>query len=381
MKIKRIILFILIIIVSFVIEGKTNTQKKIKYPYLQAIMRTACSVDQQQTKIHWYTTLINRLSDKSHAKEAIQSTACISCFLEYPNYLSSISFNLANYAYDQKLNPDIIKNLTRLLSIRTFGKKDYMSYARLWQHLKNTGLANHLIKNIFYTALTKRYRAVAIEGLSVIYLSLRQKKMNHKEALVQAIKKSILFKRSVSKTRVFQAVIELDKKLEMTAPFSKKLINPPPSEFDDNYWEQVKNKISKQKRIQININKQWDVQQLEKDINFWKNTSYKYGGMSKKGIDNYSLIQKVFQSQFPEINLPLCSKDFLNIGKKINISEIKSGDIISFSGSQTKKNTYLGIYISKGMFAHVSKQRGVTVSKLNQKYYKDKIFSINRIIR
>ena len=45
--------------------------------------------------------------------------------------------------------------------------------------------------------------------------------------------------------------------------------------------------------------------------------------------------------------------------------------MVFFNASpQKKKITHVGIYVDQGKFAHASSKRGVTLSKINDKYYK-----------
>jgi cell wall-associated NlpC family hydrolase len=61
-------------------------------------------------------------------------------------------------------------------------------------------------------------------------------------------------------------------------------------------------------------------------------------------------------------------------GETLSRDEIKIGDILSFDTTLKGHINHSGIYIGNGEFIHSSsgKAKGVTVSKLDKGFYKDK---------
>ena len=86
------------------------------------------------------------------------------------------------------------------------------------------------------------------------------------------------------------------------------------------------------------------------------------------------------------IKVPRSSRDFENFGETISLTEIKKGDIILFTGTDStiKIIGHIGITIStegdeiKFIHSTSGKAYGVTVSALNQ-YYRNRFMKVIRL--
>ena len=107
-------------------------------------------------------------------------------------------------------------------------------------------------------------------------------------------------------------------------------------------------------------------------IDDWYGTKYKYGGLSKAGVDCSGfcnvLYSKVYQRQ-----LPRSTKDIVKTIKKVSQDKLKEGDLVFFNISG-KKNSHVGLYLVNDYFVHASTSKGVIISSLANPYYK-KAFS------
>jgi cell wall-associated NlpC family hydrolase len=112
---------------------------------------------------------------------------------------------------------------------------------------------------------------------------------------------------------------------------------------------------------------------------------YRYGSIDpRRGFDCSGFITYVF-SNF-RIKVPRSSISFTNVGKRMDISEAKVGDLILFTGtdSSIRRVGHMGIIYSTDstgiQFIHSSsgKAYGVTITPLN-KYYKGRFMSVRRI--
>lgn len=109
----------------------------------------------------------------------------------------------------------------------------------------------------------------------------------------------------------------------------------------------------------------------------WKGTKYKYGGLSRTGIDCSGLIYKTYREQLGK-NVPRTTDLQVKTGKKIARSELRAGDLVFFkTGSKVR---HVGIYIEGGKFLHVSTKAGVKISKLTDYYWKDKYWHARRVV-
>jgi cell wall-associated NlpC family hydrolase len=102
-------------------------------------------------------------------------------------------------------------------------------------------------------------------------------------------------------------------------------------------------------------------------IDNWYGTKYKYGGMSKDGVDCSGfcniLYNKVYKKELPRI-----TKDIAKRIKKVSKSNLGEGDIVVFNIAG-KRNSHVGVYLVNDYFVHASTSKGVIISSLNNPYY------------
>jgi lipoprotein Spr len=110
----------------------------------------------------------------------------------------------------------------------------------------------------------------------------------------------------------------------------------------------------------------------------WMNTPYKYAGNSKKGIDCSGLIKNIY-SKIYNLKLSGSSSYIYAQTKEISDqSQLKEGDLLFFKINK-KQISHIGIFLKDGYFVHSSVQKGVTISNLNEKYYKKYYYTAGRI--
>lgn len=105
------------------------------------------------------------------------------------------------------------------------------------------------------------------------------------------------------------------------------------------------------------------------------------GGLSRKCIDCSGLVLKVFAEY--GIDLPHSAQDQSGFGKLINEkNELQKGDIVFFKGSYktTRHITHSGIYIGDNSFIHTSSGKGVTITSLDDSYWKGKFVFGKRLL-
>ena len=114
------------------------------------------------------------------------------------------------------------------------------------------------------------------------------------------------------------------------------------------------------------------IQQYEK----WAGTPYKYGGESKSGVDCSAFVQSVYLEARNKA-LPRTTKAQSQLGYRVNINEIKSGDLLFFKTSA--KDRHVGIYLSDRAFMHASTSKGVIISRLDNPYWASVFWQARRI--
>ncbi len=108
----------------------------------------------------------------------------------------------------------------------------------------------------------------------------------------------------------------------------------------------------------------------------WEGVEYKLGGDSKNGIDCSGFTQKAFKEKF-NMSMPRTTTMQSQVGKEIDKSELKSGDLVFF---KTGDIGHVGIDLENGMFIQDSKKTGVTISELDNSYFSKSYWKAQRVI-
>lgn len=115
---------------------------------------------------------------------------------------------------------------------------------------------------------------------------------------------------------------------------------------------------------------------LYAQLNHWRGTKYRLGGLSKKGVDCSGFVHITFKSKFG-IHLPRNTQLQSKIGLKIPRAELRAGDLVFFKTS--KRSRHVGIYVENKKFIHVSTKKGVMISKLDNIYWKPRFWMARRL--
>ncbi len=104
----------------------------------------------------------------------------------------------------------------------------------------------------------------------------------------------------------------------------------------------------------------------------WIGTPHVLGGTTKKGVDCSGFVCNVYQDVF-NIKLPRRSGD---MAKEVNIfssyNKLKEGDLVFFGKNNIN---HVGIFLNETNFIHTSTSKGVIVSSLEEKYWKENFHS------
>ena len=106
---------------------------------------------------------------------------------------------------------------------------------------------------------------------------------------------------------------------------------------------------------------------LLSQYNDWRGTPHKWGGMSKKGVDCSGLVKLTFEQQF-SLSLPRTTAAQVKVGYSIKHQQLRTGDLVFFKTGVNVR--HVGIMVDELQFFHASSSRGVTLSRLDNPYWK-----------
>ena len=160
---------------------------------------------------------------------------------------------------------------------------------------------------------------------------------------------------------------------------SKRVQTPPlnPSLIPKSTENKIPQHQTKKDIIELKSDKDAVLLALYNEYKKWNHTPYKYGGTSKYGVDCSSLVQQVY---FNALRVPVPRTTILQskIGYRVAKHSAQTGDLLLF---RTSRNTrHSGIYLKDGDFINASSSHGVTISNLNNPYWRSKYWQTRRIL-
>lgn len=102
----------------------------------------------------------------------------------------------------------------------------------------------------------------------------------------------------------------------------------------------------------------------------WWGTKYCIGGNSEKCIDCSGFSILVMSSIY-NVKLPRTAQDQYNFGRRVELEDLQEGDLVFF-GLGKKSISHVGIYLQNNKFFHASTSVGVTITSMNDAYWKPK---------
>ena len=116
--------------------------------------------------------------------------------------------------------------------------------------------------------------------------------------------------------------------------------------------------------------------QLLDQFRRWEGTPYALGGTTRSGVDCSAFVQ-IAMNEALGIRIPRTTRQQLRYGERIRPASVRIGDLVFF---QTGRTTYhVGIMLRGDFFMHASTSRGVTIDRLNDPYWQERMIQIRRV--
>lgn len=123
-----------------------------------------------------------------------------------------------------------------------------------------------------------------------------------------------------------------------------------------------------------------DADRLKKILDSWLGTPYRWGGMTKQGVDCSGLVGLVFR-ELKEVSLPRMAADIMDLGKAVETADLRPGDLVFFRWGFFGRVDHVGIYTGEGHFVHASSRLGVMESSLDDDYYRSHLIAGRRLFK
>lgn len=124
---------------------------------------------------------------------------------------------------------------------------------------------------------------------------------------------------------------------------------------------------------------------LVKEARTYSGVPYKWGGITRAGLDCSGLMVNVFRSE--GITLPRTTADQISEGKRIPLRKAKPGDLLFFALSEVpKKVSHVGMVTDlrsgrEVIFIHASTSKGVIEASMKTEYFRKGFLQARRVLR
>ncbi|MBS1628311.1 MAG: C40 family peptidase [Bacteroidetes bacterium] len=157
-----------------------------------------------------------------------------------------------------------------------------------------------------------------------------------------------------------------------------KKTNPDPNAKNWNIekanWLQLKYAIM----LDATVERLTNIALLQKMEEWW-GTKYCLGGNTKSCIDCSGFTAMMMQSVY-NISLPRTAQQQYDQSEKIDVDELKEGDLVFF-GSSGRRITHVGVYVTNNKFFNASTSSGVIINDLNEPYWRNRFIGGGRVIK
>lgn len=109
----------------------------------------------------------------------------------------------------------------------------------------------------------------------------------------------------------------------------------------------------------------------------WMGTPYRDGGHDRQGVDCSGYTDILYREVVGR-GLPRTSMGQWLEGKAVSVENMRPGDLVFFQTVGTTVS-HVGLSLGGSEFTHASSSRGVTISSLNEDYWKERFLGVRRM--
>ncbi|PJG57921.1 C40 family peptidase [Aeromonas cavernicola] len=108
----------------------------------------------------------------------------------------------------------------------------------------------------------------------------------------------------------------------------------------------------------------------------WRGVPYRLGGENRAGLDCSAFTQLAYQ-QVLGFRLPRTTESQAAVGTAIERYRLRYGDLVFFKTGW--QQYHVGVYTGAGEFIHASTSKGVTRSRLDNRYWNARYWQARRL--
>ncbi|MCB2149322.1 MAG: C40 family peptidase [Deltaproteobacteria bacterium] len=116
---------------------------------------------------------------------------------------------------------------------------------------------------------------------------------------------------------------------------------------------------------------------LRAEIQSWLGTPHRLGGLSRRGIDCSGLVVVLYEDLF-DMRLPRTTTALMHKGRRVEKNNLTAGDLVFFKPAT--KFPHVGIYLGQGEFVHTSTSYGVTLSRMDDDFWRQCYLTSRRLL-